>query len=400
MRHRWARWTLLLAAVAAAVAACAGAIDLERRLRDVRASIGTVEARASGTRVALNDVRRSLAAMSTPGQAAVGWSRRAAGAIDEARAQMGALPPVNAPAAGPRDRDVLDRLGEAERRVREHAVGGKALMASDVAFGEAMPLIDDLERRATEAAAAAVTTADREMATLRDRQTAIVGGALAALLLAAFLLAPLPRGTPAGVPATTGSDIAPLAAEPVPDLMEPNPVAEPVAAPVAVTQAPAVDLSALARACGELSLVGEAPALGPALDHAAAALGAHGAIIWLADPDRQHLRVAITSGYDRRLVERLGAVAAGDDNPTARAFTSAEPVIAAAREGRAASVAVPIVGAAGVAGVLSAEITSNNPAVLADVAPAAAVVAAQLAALVAPAEAQDGADEAAGGAQV
>ena len=100
MGHRWARWTLLVVAIAAAVAACGWALDLEQRLRDVRAAIGTVEARASTARVAMNDVRRALAAMSTPGQAAVGWSRRASSAIDEARAQMAALPPVNAPAAG------------------------------------------------------------------------------------------------------------------------------------------------------------------------------------------------------------------------------------------------------------------------------------------------------------
>ena len=62
MGHRWARWTLLVVAIAAAVAACGFALDLEQRLRDVRAGIGTVEARASTARVAMNDVRRALAA--------------------------------------------------------------------------------------------------------------------------------------------------------------------------------------------------------------------------------------------------------------------------------------------------------------------------------------------------
>jgi hypothetical protein len=390
MGHRWARWTLLVVAIAAAVAACGFALDLEQRLRDVRAGIGTVEARASTARVAMNDVRRALAAMSTPGQAAVGWSRRASSAIDEARAQMAALPPVNAPAAGPRDGDVLDRLAEAERRVREHAVGGKALMATDVAFGEAMPLVDDLERRTAEALGAAVNAADREMASLRDRQVAAVGGALGALLLAASLLAPLPRPRPQAVAPAADAEAVSVVATPVPDFVEaalvPAP-AEPAAAIVPL--APTVDLPALAKACGELALVGDAQALGPALDRAAAAIGAYGAIVWLADADRRRLQVAATSGYDRRLVERLGAVDADDDNPTARAFTSAQAVMAAAREGRAASVAVPIVGPAGVVGVLSAELASANPAVLAEVAPAAAVVAAQLASLVAPAEPRD-----------
>ena len=153
--------------------------------------------------------------------------------------------------------------------------------------------------------------------------------------------------------------------------------------------------------CGELALVADAEALPAALERVAAALGAHGVIVWLADPDRRQLRAAATSGYERRLVERLGAVDVADDNPTAKAFRTAKPVISPARNSRAGSIAVPIIGTAGVTGVLSAELTATDPTTLPEVAAAAGVVAAQLAGLLAPAAVPVVAlDEAAGGAPV
>ena len=138
-----------------------------------------------------------------------------------------------------------------------------------------------------------------------------------------------------------------------------------------------------------------------ALERVAAALGAHGVIAWLADADRRQLRAAATSGYDARLLDRLGAVDVAGDNPTAKAFRTARPVISPARTSRAASIAVPIIGTAGATGVLSAELTATDPTTLPEVAAAAGVVAAQLAGLLAPAAVPVVAlDEAAGGAPV
>ena len=262
MRYRWARWTLLVVAVAAAVSVCVWAVDLERQLRVERAALGVVAARGVAARVALNDVRRALAAMATPGQAAVGWSRRAAAAIDEARRQMTGLPATVTPgaAAGPRDGDVLERLSNAEQRVREHAVGGKALMATDVAFGEAMPLVDELERRVGDGVTTATVAAERGMATLRDRQVAALAGALGGLLLTALMLTPLPHGrsTARDVSEPSADTRAPDAA-PVPDvvpLVEPAPVAASQPAP----ESP-VSLDGLNRACAAMAKLTEAQAL-------------------------------------------------------------------------------------------------------------------------------------------
>jgi hypothetical protein len=398
MRYRWARWTLLIVAVAAAVSVCVWALDLERQLREERAALGVVAARGIAARVALNDVRRALAAMATPGQAAAGWSRRAAAAIDEARRQMTGLPATVTPgtAAGPRDGDVLERLSEAEQRVREHAVGGKGLMATDVAFGEAMPLVDELERRVGDGVTTATVAAERGMATLRDRQVAALAGALGGLLLTALLLTPLPQVRSAArvVGEPSAETRAPDAA-PVPDLV---PLVEP--APVGASQPPPespVSLDGLNRVCAALAKLTEAQTLPLVLEQLAAAIGARGVIVWLADSDRRELRAAASAGYDPRLLERYGPVTVEDRHPTARAWSSGQTTITPASPGRAAAVAVPIAGPHGVCGVLSVELRAGDHAGVAASAAAAGIAAAQLAVLVGPA-AQPAADDEPGAA--
>jgi hypothetical protein len=385
MSHRWGRWALVVVAVAVAAGACTWALGLEGQLRTARQTLRLAATHAGNARTALGDVRRGLAAMASPGQAAVGWSRRAVAGIDETRAEITAM----AAAAGHREAprpslDALERLGEAERRLRDHAVGGKPLMAADVAFGEALPHVDELERQITEALAAATTTADREVAMLRDRQVAALAGALATLLLAALVLAPLPAGRTSAVVLETP---APTTPDPVADLPLATGVAvapAPVAAPVPVVAAAPVDLPALAAVCAELAAVADASTLPATLERAAAAIGARGLIVWLADADRRHLRVAAATGYDARLLDRLGAVDVADDNPTARAFSTGALVTADARGGHAAAAAVPLSGPAGIGGVLAAELFASDSAGQAASSAAARVIAAQLTTLVAP----------------
>jgi hypothetical protein len=148
-----------------------------------------------------------------------------------------------------------------------------------------------------------------------------------------------------------------------------------------------LDLGALATVCGELAQLAHAEALPPVLERVAAVLGAQGVMVWLADAERRHLHAVAAAGYDARLLDRLGPVDVADDNPTARAFTTGQPIVAAAGAARPATVSVPIAGASGVCGVLSAELVRGDAAAAAASAAAARVMAAQLAALVAPPEA-------------
>ena len=326
--------------------------------------------------------------MASPGQAAVGWSRRAAAGIEDARSQVTALAAI-APAAPPAPAgvarrlagDVLDRLGEAERRLRDHAVGGKPLMAADVAFGEAMPHVDELERQVTDAQSAVSSTAENEVAALRDRQVMALAGALGSLLVAALALTPLPRARPFDAPAAAADVPPPGMASYIDVPLDPD---ASVVLPAPPPDAPHVDLLALAAVCGELAQLAHAEALPPVLERVAAVLGAQGVMVWLGDAERRHLHAVAAAGYDARLLDRLGPVDVADDNPTARAFTTGQPILAAAGAARPATVSVPIAGASGVCGVLSAELIRGDAAAAGASAAAARVVAAQLAALVAP----------------
>jgi hypothetical protein len=379
MSHRWARWALVVVAIAVAGGACVWALGLEGQLRTARERVNVASTHAANARSALGDVRRGLAAMASPGQAAVGWSRRAVAGIDETRTQMTGL----ATAAGHREAprpalDVIERLGESERRLRDHAVGGKPLMAADVAFGEAMPHVDELERQIAETLTTATSAVDREVATLRDRQVAALAGALAALLLATLILTPLPR-VPDVEPAAAIVTAPGIASEPLADF----PLAAPaVATPMAAVPVASVDLSALAGVCADLAAVADAGVLPAALDRAAAAIGASGLILWLVDADRRHLHMAAAAGYDVRLLDRLGAVDVGDTNPTARAFATGAVVTTDARNGRPATAAIPLAGPGGPCGVLTAELLASDPDRQAASTSAARVVAAQLAMLV------------------
>ena len=85
MSHRWGRWSLVVVAVAVAAGACVSAIGLESRLHANRQTLSVAATHAGLARAALGDVRRALAAMASPGQAAVGWSRRAVAGIEDLR---------------------------------------------------------------------------------------------------------------------------------------------------------------------------------------------------------------------------------------------------------------------------------------------------------------------------
>ena len=168
-------------------------------------------------------------------------------------------------------------------------------MAADVAFGEAMPLVDELERRVGDGVTTATVAAERGMATLRDRQVAALAGALGGLLLTALMLTPLPQGAvPPGTWASRPLTPAAPDAAPVPDVV---PLVEP--APVAASQPPPespVSLDGLNRACAALAKLTEAQALPLVLEQLAAAIGARGVIVWLADSDRRELRAAAFCG--------------------------------------------------------------------------------------------------------
>jgi len=381
MRHPGARWALLVLAMSAAAGLGYRAAALEQHGLDARRGLVSATGDARALQAALSDARRALAAMASPGQPAVSWSRQVGAAIETARARLETL----SAAAGGMNQSAsierLDRLAEAEGRLREYAVGGRSLQASDVAFGEALPHLDAIDVQVADALAQLSTNAEQQMAATRQQQAMALAGALGTLALAALMLTPTSRArvVEAGAPPVTEDAAADLTL----DLGRATPpVSVSVPAPARFTP-PAFDLAPVAAVCGELARLSDGAALTSVLERVAPAIGAKGIVVWLADAERQALGVAASWGYDPRIVERFPAVPVADDNLTARAFSTKTAVTAAGRSGQPAAVAAPIVGSSGATGVLSVELTSSStPA--ADVVAVAGIVAAQLATLLEP----------------
>lgn len=377
------RWSLLAVAIAMAAGLCYWAATLEQQSINRRRVIATANTDSRTLRSALSDARRALSAMAAPGQAAVSWSRQAATSIEIARGKFTALAQVEGgPNAGPL-LERLDKLVEAESRVREHAVSGRPLMASDVAFGEALPHVDFLDQQAGDAAVRMAEAADTAMAGLRDQQVLALAGALGVLAIVGVILTPVSRtNEPA---AASGDDAA--ASEPAAAAAADSLSIAPVPAPamtVSAASAPVVrDLGPLAAACDGLARLADGETLPRALDSVRPALGARGVVVWLADGERRRLHVVAASGYDQRVVDRFPAIDKHDHNPTSRAYASGVPCTAPATAGEAAALAVPITGARGTTGVLSAELADGADAGP-DVLARARIVAALLATLLEP----------------
>ncbi len=392
MRLPAARWTVLTVAILATAGCCYWAAMLERTALDQRRMLATSTADARALQGALSDARRALAAMASPGQAAVSWSRQAVASIDTARGRLTALAGAEGGAHLRALTERLDRLVEAETRLHEYAVGGRALMASDVAFGEALPHVDAVDQQVADTVTAMITNADRAIAATRDRQILAFSGALGALGIAAVLLTPLPRPRDeeaAGALADSGADDVPGVTELAlhtasPTAPAPTPVPE-----ARVIEKARVDLTPLAAACEALARISDGAKLPGVLDAVRPTLGARGLAVWLADG--ASLRIAASSGYDPRVVERFPVLSTADDTPTSQAFATVAPVRTPPRTTQPAAVAVPIVGARGTTGVLSFEMANGRDAST-EVVAAATIVAAQLASLLEPVPAADSVD--------
>ncbi len=388
MQHSAARWTVLAVAIVAAAASCYWAATLERVALDQRRAQTTATADARALQSALSDARRALAAMAAPGQAAVSWSRQATASIEAARGRLTALSSADGGAHLREHAERLDRLAEAQTRLHDYAVGGRSLMASDVAFGEALPHVDALDQQVGDTLTAMIANADRAIAATRDRQILGFVGALGALGIAAVLLTPLPRRredapvaevpAEASVPAAAAdlplAQAAPVLAAPLPDAR--------------VVEKARVDLSPLAAACDALARVADGAMLPGVLDQVRPTLGARGLAVWLADATGETLQVVASSGYDARVVDRFPVLRVSDDTPTSQAFAKLTPVRTPPRISQPAAVAVPIAGARGVTGVLSFEMANGRDG-SAEIVAAANIVASLLASLLEPPQARE-----------
>jgi transcriptional regulator with XRE-family HTH domain len=134
-----------------------------------------------------------------------------------------------------------------------------------------------------------------------------------------------------------------------------------VAAPPArVPAPPEPDLGAVAHLCTEFGRVQTADDVQPLLEEAANILEATGLIVWIWDATAAELRPALVHGYSDRVLAQLPPVGRDADNATAAAFRSATARVIEGSDRTSGALVLPLLTAAGCAGVLAVELQSGR----------------------------------------
>jgi hypothetical protein len=150
-----------------------------------------------------------------------------------------------------------------------------------------------------------------------------------------------------------------------------------------------------ATLCTDIARVSDSHEVSALLARAASLLNASGIVLWMTANGDGELAPAASTGYDERLVARLGKISRDADNVTAAAYRDAAPKTSAARGDASAALAIPLLTPGGPVGVLSAEIREASD-VDAQRQALATILAAQLSMLLGAATYTAGASQASG----
>jgi hypothetical protein len=364
------------------------------------AAARTFAERAHAASLGLLEIKSAHAGYVAAGQGEDYWIARVDALIGATRESLGTLRSAAVSADARAElgvaEEALDDFEQMDRRARDYSRNGQRLLASDLVFS------DGIEK--TDAAVAAVERARRAEAETslaaidRGRREAFMAGAGAAALglLLMFVLVPLPRAAvpvadpvPETAPAekprpapAEGPARKPAPSRP-PAAAERMPPARPAAAGAAKPAVPGLDLPGMAALCTDLSRAIDTRALPPALERAAKLLDASGLVIWVADPDGRELLPVLAHGYPQNLVTRLGTIPKDAENVTAAAFRTGLVQTVKADTISHGAIAAPLMTPVGPVGVMAAEVLNDGERRETTRA-AAAIVAAQLAALMGP----------------
>src|SRR5688572_27343268 len=347
---------------------------------------------------ALLDLRGSLHAYVAPGQGVAFWSRRAQESIDTLREQLAVLDAALTP-HGRSMADALDaadQLANAERRIREHARRGEALLAGDVLFSEVRDLLSGTIAQIQQARTTLEAAHDARISSLRREQAMLAAAGVLIWVVIALVLVIPPPAVPEKKPEQWRQELAATIKKPIPKepLQIPPPAPPPAPVVQIVSMGPTVPITAVnevGEICSDLSTLSDVGALSGALGRAAAVLDANGMIVWLASNDGGSLAPVASHGFDQKLVSRIGRVARASANLTAAAYRDNVSRVSEATADAPAALAVALCGPTGTVGVLSVELKPNVPADEGRVA-LATIFAAQLATLAAPLPAASVAD--------
>jgi len=405
---------LLLAIVTVALAGYRVAI-LQQRQHAASSARDGVDRQAAGVTTLLQELGGAQQAYVAAGQNEQIWSGKVSALVPQISEGLTLLQ-RDAQASGTRAEAAsaaLAAFGKADIRAREYLRDGQALMASDVIFSEArdavsaaIAAVDELRRAETTGQAAAVAALERE-------QLLTLGAAAAALILLVVALVPIPRAADEAPTAIVASAPGALSYEERAILDQPFRLDEPlvttpasdaedVALGAAAPRPPSAPgsssastladdaLGDLATLCTDFGRIADGSQIGDLLARAATLAHATGLILWVADRSGQVLHAVAAHGYDARVLARLGPIPRTAENATAAAYRAAHVHTVSGDATRNGAVVVPLLSPDGCIGVLTAEVPTGDerrPATRA----MAAIVAAQLAPLVAALPSNDNA---------
>ena len=355
------------------------------------------------------ELRAAQQAYVAAGQGEQFWTAKAAAALTDLKASIGA---IRAQSASPRAQTAIDSalavlqdFEQVDKRAREYALSGQKLIASDLIFSDGLEMTG-----ATLAALEQARSAEREdyeqaSATVRQTELIAVGSCGALALLVIGMLVPFKgdqrtqlQNTPRSPAALAGSyDSEPLDLALTLDgdadewaTASRRTIPEPAPSP------PALDLDSIASLCTDLARVADTRSLPSILERTAAVLNASGIIVWIADPDGRELTPIVAYGYSAHVLSRLGRIGRDAQNVTAAAFRTGLVQTIKADAVSNGAIAAPLMTAPGAVGVMAAEVRNESALQAAKLA-AASIVAAQLATLVGPPVSREPMKEIAGG---
>jgi hypothetical protein len=372
MQRRSVRITVLTLLLATPPAAAFFLWTIDRRATGNIAAADAVATHVDRMRDAVAAIGASQQGYVAPGQIDEPWLERTTAEIAALRGELTAARPLlqsgDAAVALDALAASLEALEAADARARRNLSLGQEPMAADVVFSDGRNILDGMVAELRAAQRAEQAAARSEVTALGRIRWAVVGLLALAPLAALALTRRVPFvAAPAEAPA------APAAAPDTP----------------VTAVAPTVDLAAAAALCTDLSRVADTAALSPLAERAASLLDASGLTLWMGAGDQ--LFAVLGHGYTADQLARFGPIARGADNAVAEAWRSGHLSVTPADAQTPGALAAPMFGPNGCAGVLALEIRlgrEQDPAVQA----VAAMVAAQLATIVAAWPATSAAD--------
>jgi hypothetical protein len=365
------------------------AVYIERLLGEGRQASLSASRDTESALVAVADFRGAEAGYLATGQQLAYWTGRAdalAKTIGEVIARQSAeTPSAQARASFDEAAGALDDLKKLDGRARSLVQADQKFVASDVIFMDSVQTTTRLAQALGAAHEADWAGRDAQLERLSMVRLAAIGGGVAVVLVGAWILLARARSattTEAERPAAETTDTRAARS-----ILDPGPVERtaPVAPPPAPVPVADVNLSEAASLCVDLARILDTRDVPALFERAADVLGAKGLVLWVTDPSGALLRPSLTHGYPEKVVARMSGLEMDGDNATAIAFRSMQPQLVGASSGTATgALAVPLITATGCVGVLSAEIKNAKPGP--DTLSVAQMIAAQLSALVAPAE--------------